>query len=655
MHPDIPWIALYNARGARVPSLSKRHNDVERIIMITRRTRTLSIGLLLAGVLAVPTTAYAVGDPSPAASAAQATATSLAATSVAPSYENPLDLHLPDGEAVVSCADPSIIRGQQEGDTNWYLYCTTDPLTETERDAEGNLVFHYVPIFTSTDLVDWTYAGDAFEEKPAWIGNGTFWAPEITYQDGQYVLYYATPETAGGSSAIGVGTSDSPTGPFTDSGDAVVDPAANGRWQFDPEFLFHEGEKYLYFGSYFGGINIRQLDAEGFESDPATEQPITIDNRYEGPEIYERDGWFYLFVSATNCCAGPQTGYAVFVGRSLSPFGPFVDQQGVSLLDSEVGGTPVIYQNGNRWIGTGHNTVFTDYDGQTWTIYHAVDRFDPYFEGAVGFTKRPALLDAIDWVDGWPVLRGGQGPSDEPMPGPAAQPGQETAYEPDFIAELEIGRRYADLSDQFGGKTLDDQWTWVREPDPATWEIAHGTLTWQTQAADLHPEDPNMPLASVLTEPAPEGDYLVETRVSVNVPPDVCCQNYVQGGILIYGDDGNYLKLVEVSIWNTRQTEFGKEVTPVPEGYPHYGNTVVGPVGAEWTWLRIVVDEREGEEDIFTPYTSIDGENWDRGGAWTHELGDDERIGLVSMGGSGFETEFDYLRVSEVLDPATIE
>ncbi len=58
--------------------------------------------------------------------------------------------------------------------------------------------------------------------------------------------------------------------------------------------------------------------------------------------------------------------------------------------------------NGNRWVGTGHNTVFQDFDGQWWTIYHAVDQDSLYFAGAVGFTKRPALLDPLDWVDGWP-------------------------------------------------------------------------------------------------------------------------------------------------------------------------------------------------------------------------------------------------------------
>ncbi len=238
MHRSRGCDSLQTSRRER--SLSgKRHIDVERIIMITRRTRTLSVGLLLAGVLAFPTTAYAEDNSSPSPSPSSPPG------EVAPDYENPLDLHLPDGEAVVSCADPSIIRGQEEGDTNWYLYCTTDPLTETERDAEGNLVFHNIPIFTSTDLIDWTYAGDAFETKPAWVGVGGMWAPEITYQDGQYLLYYAASETAAGSSAIGVGTSDSPTGPFIDSGDPVVDPAVlgsrEGRWQFDPEFLLYEG------------------------------------------------------------------------------------------------------------------------------------------------------------------------------------------------------------------------------------------------------------------------------------------------------------------------------------------------------------------------------------------------------------------------------
>jgi len=149
--------------------------------------------------------------------------------------------------------------------------------------------------------------------------------------------------------------------------------------------------------------------------------------------------------------------------------------------------------------------------------------------------------------------------------------------------------------------------------------------------------------ASVLIESVPNGNYVVETRVRVSVPPEGCCFNFVQAGLVIYSDDDNYIKLVEVSIWETRQTEFAKELFPVPDGYPRYGNTVVSAPG-EWTYLRIVKRNKAGEE-LYTAYTSRDGVHWERGGTWTHELGSNTSIGLVSMGGSGFTANFDYVRV----------
>jgi arabinan endo-1,5-alpha-L-arabinosidase len=185
----------------------------------------------------------------------------------------------------------------------------------------------------------------------------------------------------------------------------------------------------------------------------------------------------------------------------------------------------------------------------------------------------------------------------------------------------------------------------VRPPNNDSYHVSNGKLRWQTQDADLHPETQGSALASVLTEPAPRGDYVVEAKVKTDVPPSGCCQNYVQGGMVVYGDDGNYVKLSSVSIWDTRQTEFGKEVTPQPAGYPNYGNTVVGPVGA-WTYLRIVRQHRS-DADRYTAYTSLDGRHWDRGGTWDADLAD-AHIGLVSMGGSGFETTFAYVRVSDL-------
>jgi arabinan endo-1,5-alpha-L-arabinosidase len=129
----------------------------------------------------------------------------------------------------------------------------------------------------------------------------------------------------------------------------------------------------------------------------------------------------------------------------------------------------------------------------------------------------------------------------------------------------------------------------------------------------------------------------------LNVPAEGCCFNYVQAGLVIYGNDDNYIKLATVSIWETRQTEFAKELSPVPAGFPRYGNTVVGPPG-EWTYLRIV-KETAGGQELYRAYTSQNGVDWVRGGVWTHSLGSSARIGLVSMGGSGFTANFDYVHV----------
>jgi arabinan endo-1,5-alpha-L-arabinosidase len=148
----------------------------------------------------------------------------------------------------------------------------------------------------------------------------------------------------------------------------------------------------------------------------------------------------------------------------------------------------------------------------------------------------------------------------------------------------------------------------------------------------------------VLVETAPKHDYVVETRVHLNLPAEGCCFNFTQAGLVNYANDDNFVKLVHFSLWDTRQTEFAKEWFPPPAaGWPRYGNTVVGPP-SDWTYLRIARCDRHGEE-AYIPYTSTNGTTWVRGGTWTHNLGDAAKIGLVSMGGAGFVANFDYVRV----------
>jgi arabinan endo-1,5-alpha-L-arabinosidase len=396
---------------------------------------------------------------------------------------------------------------------------------------------------------------------------------------------------------------------------------------------------YIFYGSYFGGISARKLSADGLHSDPASQVLIAIANRYEGTELVKHGNYWYLFASATNCCNGPLTGYSVFAGRSKNVLGPYVDREGASLLAGRVGGTPVISMNGNRWVGTGHNSVFEDLNGQFWTVYHAVDRNDPYFESAVGFTKRPVLMDRLDWINDWPTVRGGLWASDSAQPVPAAQANMKTNVSLLTATPDQPGELISSLSDEFSG-ALGSQWSWVRQPDPSTYSTSDETFNFNTQAADLYVDSNS---ASILMESVPTENYIVEAKVKLNLPAEGCCYNYVQAGLVIYSDDDNFVKLVPVSIWETRQTEFAKELSPVPAGYPRYGNTVVGAPG-DWTYLRIAKRTTSAGE-LYTAYTSVNGINWVRGGTWTHQLGSNAHIGLVSMGGSGFAANFDYVHV----------
>ncbi len=611
---------------------------------VRRTIPYLAAVLVLASALVAPG-ASSAGDRSPG------------------TYDNPLAPRILGSSGTVdSCADPTVLRGQQRGDRHWYLYCTTDPLNDADTEG-GEPRFHPVPMLRSRNLVDWRYVGDALPRAPSWAADGAgLWAPDVVWSRATH-RYYLTfvvtdvdDEISGEpgcstDSAIGVAVSRGPTGPWRVSEQPVVGPRRNPEgtgcdfwWTFDPDVLGDAvgARGFLYYGSYFGGIFGTRVsfDRRGVET-AGEPRRITIGNRYEASNVVRRNDWYYLFASATNCCNGPLTGYSVFAGRSRSPLGPFVDREGQRLLAGRVGGTPVLSMNGNRWVGAGHNSVFQDRGGQWWTAYHAVDRSDPYFAGQPGFTKRPVLLDPLDWVDGWPSVRSGRWASDQPMPTPAARPGQTSAYTPDPVPPLRPGRLLNGPTDELDGTSLGRRWSWVREPPPSTYSLGEGSLRVDTDAGDLANDSDDAP---VLTQAAPERDYVVQTAVRLDVPAEGCCHNFVQAGLVLYDGDDRYLKLTHVSIWETRQTEWAKEVPHPPDLSPAYGNTAVGAPG-DVTRLRVV---RDGNR--YTAYTSAGGEPWMRGGTWVHRLGDGARIGLVAMGGEGFEARFRYVRVRTLRD-----
>ena len=324
---------------------------------------------------------------------------------------------------------------------------------------------------------------------------------------------------------------------------------------------------------------------------------------------------------------------------------------------TRAGGTPVITQNGNRWVGAGHNSVFQDAGGEWYTAYHAVDRDDPYFANATGYTKRPMLIDRLTWDEGWPEVRHGLGPSDSPELAPLAQAPransstQRNIYEA-YLDALDPNAYLVALdkvnvanltaapgaSDDFSGAALDPKWSWVRPPAAGNAALENGVFRMNTEAADLYGGSNN---ASVLLE-APSGNWLVEAKVDLDVPDEGCCFNFVQAGLVVYANDDAYVKLTQTSIWETRQVDFSKEI-PVPRpGYPRNG-TSVGAPPARVTWLRIAKVVVSGEEQYIS-WSSIDGVTFRRGAVWSHALGPNARIGLVAFGGAGFTARFDSVR-----------
>ena len=519
-------------------------------------------------------------------------------------------------------ADPVIVRGD---DGLWYAYGTTDPL----RENEG--VFHRVPMAQSANLVDWKYVGDAFTatQRPAYAADNTaFWAPDVRRQGDHWVMYVTVTETVPpGGSAIGAATAPTPTGPWTFSDTPVVAPrAAPGGgflWTFDPtRITTPDGTMYLYYGSYFGGIWVSELTADGLRI-TGTPTQVAIDNKFEGAYVVRRNGFYYLFASSANCCAGPTTGYSVSVGRSRSPLGPFTARDGLRLDVSRAGGTPVIAPNGNRWVGTGHNGLITDKRGQDWFVYHAIDRNDPYLDEPFGINERPMLIDRLDWAGGWPTVNGGAWASDarDARPAPTPKP----------------GRLLSSSSDEFSGAM--QGWSWVRQDPAAT--VSGGALRWPVQGADLTGTSNS---AGVLLRTPPSGRWIAETKLTLPLGEDVV-RNYQQAGLIAYAGDDLFARLSAVAIWNTRQVEFGKEM-PYADALS-YGGTIAGTPGLTTTWLRLAhrVDPANGEHE-YRAGVSRDGKRWTWGGVWTLPADSNPRVGLVAHGGAepAVTATFEYLR-----------
>jgi arabinan endo-1,5-alpha-L-arabinosidase len=308
-------------------------------------------------------------------------------------------------------ADPTVIKAN---DGWFYAYGTENTWEENNHQV--------VPVIKSSDLVNWKYVGQAFSEKPDWK-DGWIWAPNINYINGEYVLYYSFSLWGDENPAIGLAVSDKPEGPFEDKGKLIDSEGMGVHNSIDP-FLFQEGdEKYLFWGSLGGGIYGVQLSSDGRS---VTGQKFQVaGNSFEGSYIYKKEGYYYLFVSTATCCEGANSVYRVVVGRGENFKGPYLNENGKNLMvfhnmwwPPEVDKIDGVILQGTSYIaGPGHNAeIITDDNGDDWFVYHAIEKSEPYLPK--GATRRPLFIDRIEWINGWPVINQGNGPSYEERPIP---------------------------------------------------------------------------------------------------------------------------------------------------------------------------------------------------------------------------------------------
>ncbi|WP_330633173.1 family 43 glycosylhydrolase [Halocatena halophila] len=305
-------------------------------------------------------------------------------TAAAVGYTNPqYEPHFPD---------PTIYND----DGTYYAYGTNMDRDDGSNDSQELLV----PILSSTDLVNWTYEGEAFTSRPGWV-YGSIWAPDIHRYNGQWVMFYSLRPRNGGEFGIGLATSDSPTGPFTDHGRVISDSDHENGGTIDAYFVEHNNTPYLFFGS-FHGIYLIELTPDLQSWHPSSYTQVA-GNAYEGAIHFEANEYHYLMPSTGGCCDGLASTYEYEIGRSTSFSGPYYNQNGTDLMNRNANnkGVPVLTGN-RRFPGPGHGDVMRYDDGSLWTVYHAYDAQDGGWVD--GVPRRVLLMDRIEWENDWPVI-----------------------------------------------------------------------------------------------------------------------------------------------------------------------------------------------------------------------------------------------------------
>ena len=289
--------------------------------------------------------------------------------------------------------DPTVWDGE---DGYFYLFATGNLASKT--------------MWRSANLYKWQQTGDApFDATEALkiataFGassvSQTFWAPHMCkINPTTWNLYIGKPN--GGFAIL---TSHNPTRGFKYV--KFIEKPLSGAGEFiDPEVAVDMDGKVWMFTGGSQSIFRREMTEDGldwaegssFERCAGLTSSTARESTFEGPYLYRRYGYWYMFCSSGAYNSG---NYKLRVIRSQTLGGTFVDKSGNSAVDGYA--ETVLQSNGTILTGPGHNApIFADADNNTWILYHS------HWSGFQSSSDRGVCLDRIKWSEYWPLVDDG--------------------------------------------------------------------------------------------------------------------------------------------------------------------------------------------------------------------------------------------------------
>ncbi|NLY42939.1 MAG: DUF1349 domain-containing protein [Clostridiaceae bacterium] len=193
--------------------------------------------------------------------------------------------------------------------------------------------------------------------------------------------------------------------------------------------------------------------------------------------------------------------------------------------------------------------------------------------------------------------------------------------------------KYANGNDEFDKPTLDTSlWSWINE-DPSLWSLTAnpGYMTLSSRQGDLYQASTDA--KNILLQDAP-GDWTIETKLTCTTRPDAA---YEQGGIIVFQDMDNYMKLDWEAQSSTRTIiQVLREVNGSPSATSITANDIVGPDNT--VWFRIV---KNG--NVYSAYYSVDGENFTQVGTDYTLNFQNVKVGIYANNGSGTSEDMDVM------------